>query len=152
MPLLAHAHRLPRRNRRLERLTPVDQLFCRAIYAAAAPVHLPETVHGGSRRSAALQLREEAENFADSLAVWRKPDPAHVTPLLLLYKTHNIDDAKSESALPYLSAAITQTRQLAQRAELAAVAVGAQADTTISWTIVIMDVLGAVERGQRPHL
>ncbi|POY72994.1 hypothetical protein BMF94_3980 [Rhodotorula taiwanensis] len=139
-------------DRRLDRLAPADQLLCRSIYAAAAPAYLPSHWPGDKRRAIVKQLCRDAERLADGLAIWRKADLTHIAPLLTLYKIHNTDDANAEEALPYLSAAIAQCRQLDRRSAAGRALVTPGTGAWISWTLIMMDVFGAVERAQPPHL
>lgn len=139
-------------GRRLDRLAPADQLLCRSIYAAAAPAYLPSHWPGDKGRAIVKQLCRDAERLADGLAIWRKADLTHIAPLLTLYKIHNTDDANAEEALPYLSAAIAQCRQLDRRSAAGGALVTPGTGAWISWTLIMMDVFGAVERAQPPHL
>lgn len=139
-------------GQKLEHLTPIDQLQCRIVYATAAPIHLPDRIAGDTRRTVARQLRQDAESMADSLAIWRKPDPRHVAPLVLLYKTFSTEDNKNDDAVPYLAAAISHCRVLAGRERSQPTVTAGGATVNVSWTLIIMDVLSSMERGRKPHL
>ncbi|GAA5949812.1 hypothetical protein JCM3765_007700 [Sporobolomyces pararoseus] len=136
----------------LELLDNGDQLLYRLVYAVAAPMFLPEHLSSNSRSDIATKFFKDAEQAADSLAIWRKIDRNHCASLVFFHKALATRNANHEEAPAYLAAAVHQLRTLSSKRVEDAFVDDLAGASRLSWCTAVVDVLSAAERRTKPCL
>jgi hypothetical protein len=133
-------------------LTPASpQLTCRIVFATASRLR-PSSPGSSADPAVVRKLLLDAQNYADSLAIWRKPSAGNTISLLLLsilVRQGEIDSIEGQS---YMSAVVAHFQHLYKTNPALITGSKGGSSTGIAWTALAYDAFAAVERKEAPIL
>ncbi|BGO94984.1 hypothetical protein NBRC10512v2_006780 [Rhodotorula toruloides] len=138
---------------RLCELSQEDQLLCRVVFASAMPHwHSTALATPETRAVLARQLLAAAQENADMLGIWRKPDSVSTKSLLLLQQVAGRGEITSVDSLVCLSTCISHIKMLVDAAEpFGPAGVPVEGKTALIWSAGLFDAAIAVERRKEPY-